>query len=125
MNCFSWEKRIRRAEQLANEHAASAELLRFYAQVARFQQAVSERLKSSAADASGPSSLEPDYPHLLRLVQRIGPGPLAARASDLEKEGRSLEEVLAIVWNGTDTSGASADLQFFARVLLQPYMENA
>ncbi|MCU1233774.1 MAG: formate dehydrogenase formation-like protein, partial [Candidatus Solibacter sp.] len=115
MNGFSWDNRIRRAELLANEYPASAEILRFYGQVARFQQGVYERLKSRIPEALLPSCLERDYLPLLRLVQRIGPARLAEKASDLERNQPAFGELLA--------AGTSDDLLFFTRVLLQPFME--
>lgn len=116
MNLFSWDKRIRRAEQLATEYPASAEILRIYGHVARFQQLVYERLKTKSAGDLQPTCLEADFPRLLSVVQRIGPAALAERACELQAEGRSFAEILAIV-------DAPEDLWFFARVLLQPYME--
>lgn len=107
---FSWEKRIRRAEELADQQPASAEILRFYAQVARFQKGVYDRLKLVARDLD-PASLEPDLLPFLRLIQNIGPPAVAEEARELERDSTSLEDVLA------DTD------QFFARALLQPYME--
>jgi FdhE protein len=117
MNCFSWEKRIRRAEELARAIPESAELLGFYQQVARFQQHVYERLKAGAASDCA-TALEQEYPPLLRLIQRIGPAPLAARAVELQEEPRPFAEVMT-------SDCAPTELQFFARVLLQPYMEDA
>jgi FdhE protein len=116
LTLYSWDKRIRRAEQLADDYPASAEVLRFYAQVARFQQGVYERLKRQPAGATDPAVLEPDFPPLLRLIQRIGPAPLAGRARELERENRSFRELLAI---------DAPELLFFVRVLLQPLMECA
>src|SRR4051812_7321949 len=117
MNCFSWDSRIRRAEELARTAPGSAELLAFYAHMARFQRGVYERVRESAA-TNCVTVLEPEYPPLLRLIQRIGPPPLAAKAGELAKEDRPFADLM--------TAGeAPAELQFFARVLLQPYMEGA
>jgi FdhE protein len=96
MSRISWDKRIRRAEQLAAEYPASAEILRFYAQIARFQEKVYERLKRQPVETQRRECLDADLPELVRLVQRVGPA--------------GLSENLA----------ASS---FFERVLLQPYME--
>jgi FdhE protein len=115
MNQFSWDQRIRRAEQLAAEHAEAAEMLRFYAQVAHFQKGVYERLKAQGASASPPECLEPEFADLLRLIQHIGPPAMAARARELETQRRTFAEITA--------EDAPEDLVFFARVLLQPYME--
>jgi len=115
MNQFSWDQRIRRAERLAAEHPAAAEMLRFYAQVARFQKGVYKRLKAQARSELQPACLEPDFADLLRLVQRIGPAAMAARARELETQHRTFAEITA--------EDAPEDFVFFARVLLQPYME--
>ena len=117
MSWYSWEKRIRRAEELAHQYPASAEVLRFYAKIAQFQKQVYERLKIEAADTVSPASLELDFPHLFRLVGRIGPPPLARKARQLESENGSFSEIL-------EAPADAPDLAFFARVLLQPYMES-
>src|SRR5262249_5438353 len=116
LTLYSWDKRIRRAEHLADDYPASAEVLRFYAQVARFQQGVYERLKREAAGATGPEALEPDFPRLLGLIQRIGPAPLAGKAGEFKRENRSFQDLLGI---------NDPEVRFFVRVLLQPMMECA
>jgi len=108
MTPFSWEKRIRRAEELANQQPAGAELLRFYAQVARFQKGVYERLDRGNLH---PSLLEPDLLPFLRLIQKMGPPAVAEQAREMERARASLDEVLV------------DPAEFFARALLQPYME--
>ena len=113
---FSWEKRARRAEQLAAEYAACAEVLRFYAQVSRFQEGVYERLKRDGTGAMQPECLEADFPYLLGLIRRIGPGALAAKAEELERERPKFSDIAL--------ADGAADLTFFVRVLLQPYMEH-
>lgn len=107
---FSWDQRILRAEQLSTEQPASAEFLRFYAQVARFQKSIYERLRLHAGNYD-PALLEPDFPTFLRLVRDIGPPAVAEEASNLERAGTSLNDLRG-----------DRDL-FFARALLQPYME--
>jgi FdhE protein len=105
---FSWERRIRRAEELADQQPASAEMLRFYAQVARFQKGVYERLDPGNLH---PALLEPYLLPFLRLIQKIGPPAAAEQASELERTNTSIEDLLA------------NPSEFFARALLQPYME--
>jgi FdhE protein len=99
MSRVSWDKRILRAEQLAAEYPASAEILRFYAQIARFQETIYERLKQQPAHTLRPDHVEADRPQLLRLVERVGPAGLADKPAGPEES------------------------TFFERVLLQPYME--
>lgn len=122
---WSWETRIRRAEQLAVEYPASGEVLRFYRHVAHFQQGVYERLKLEGTGTPLPHSLEADCPRLFRLIQRIGPAPLAEKAGDLERGHSALVDVLTIGGRAADgPAGIADDLLFFARVLLQPYTES-
>jgi FdhE protein len=78
MNRIPWDARIRRAELLAERYPATAEILRFYAQVARFQKSIYER------NGSGPPEI--DLPDLFCLIQRIGPPPLAEKARLLTRD---------------------------------------
>jgi len=110
MIAFPWDKRIRRAEELADQQPASAEFLRFYAQVARFQKGVYDRLKRDSRDLH-PTLLAPDLLPFLRLIQNIGPAAVAGESREMERANTSLDDVLA------------DPAQFFARALLQPYME--
>jgi FdhE protein len=113
---FSWDKRAKRAEELAAEYAACAEVLRFYAQVAHFQEGVYEKLKRNGTGAMQPDCLEAVFPPLLRLIRRIGPGALAAKAEELERERLKFSDIAL--------ADGPAVLTFFVRVLLQPYMEH-
>jgi hypothetical protein len=113
---FSWDKRAKRAEELAAEYAACAEVLRFYAQVAHFQEGVYEKLKRNGTGAMQPDCLEALFPPLLRLIRRIGPGALAAKAEELERERLKFSDIAL--------ADGPAVLTFFVRVLLQPYMEH-
>jgi FdhE protein len=110
MSRYSWDRRIARAEQLAKEHPSSAEVLRFYAQIVRFQQSVFDHLKAGA------SSIEPDFPQLLCLVKRIGPTLLAEKADELLREQRTFADASAM-------ADADDHLQFFSTAMLQPFME--
>ena len=96
MNRVSWDRRIQRAEQLAAECPASAEILRFYTQIARFQSRLYEKLKRQPPETQRRDCLDTELPELVRLVKRVGPAGLA------------------------ENPEAPA---FFERVLLQPYVE--
>src|SRR5689334_17425883 len=109
MSWFSWDKRVRRAERLAAEYPSSAEILRFYGQIARFQEKVYERLQREAPNRP-PQCLEADLPQLLHLLERIGRPGLVEKA-----RGCTYSQISA--------DDAPAELRFLARVLLQPYME--
>jgi FdhE protein len=132
---FSWDRRIARAGELSQSHAAVSELLKFYQGVARFQKQVYEKL-ASAADHSV-SVLLPYFPGLFTLVAQTGSPTLVKAAENLAQLPREdLLELLTHVWqppaqdeafaeNGPDESseGLPAEAAFFARALLQPYGE--
>jgi FdhE protein len=121
---FSWDSRISRAERLADDYPASAEILHFYAQVARFQKSIFGRLQSQAGGNLSPASVDSDFPDLLRLIRRIGPPAIAEQATRLESERATYQDVLAAAWNRADDRVEIPEtLRFFARALLQPYLE--
>ena len=95
---LNWQRRIQRAEELAEESPVLPELLYFYREIARFQ--------SSIARGPAPANLGA----LLALIRRTAPDPMAQAASG------------AITW---DDLLRSADPMhaFFARVLLQANAE--
>jgi FdhE protein len=116
MIASSWERRIERAEELAESYAPAAEILRFYSEVARFQKAVYDKLCSARTERLDVSALLPHFPALLSLVKRAGPAPLARVASDLAKDQTKWPDVLA----DQDAGAAEA---FFSRALLQALFE--
>ena len=69
----AWSRRIERAEELAKTCAPAAEMLRLYAEIARFQKTIYEQQ---------PSDVLPYLPALLALVRRIGPAPLVRMAEE-------------------------------------------
>ncbi len=109
---YSFEKRIARAKELAESHAAAREILEFYAHIARFQ----ERIFKDVA-ASGESRVEAltrYFPEFLKLVGEIGPAGLAEQGSRIENPAALLEAC----WNGE-----SPDDRFFGLALVQPFAE--
>jgi len=114
MSAFSWDQRVARAERLAKQYSASAEMLTLYVRLARFQQSVYARLKTQSA-GTPIEQLEPDFKRLLSLVQSVGPAPLAEKAGELLHASCCFADVLL--------RDPSEDLQFFKRVLFQPYRE--
>ncbi len=98
-----WERRIARAEELAESHPAAAEWLRFYRDLAAFQ---------SQAPAGAMMSRLPD---LLDLVRRRGTAQLADRASYLSAHPTEWDALTVASEDPVDT--------FFLRVLEQPYFE--
>jgi len=100
MSASAWDRRIARAERLAGAHRAAAEMLKFYAQIARFQKTVYEAIEQE---------IHPDRALLTRhlaplvsLVRGIGPPALVQAANEPESEAYA----------------------FFERALLQPYTES-
>src|SRR5258708_2323104 len=96
---MTWQRRIRRAEELAEESPVLPELLHFYCDIARFQ--------ATVAGGPAPAHLE----SLLALIHRTAPDPMAQAAQG------------PLTW---DDLLRSADPMhaFFARVLLQANAES-
>ena len=130
-----WQRRIRRAEHLARQHAFAAEILGFYIHVAKFQEGLYQRLDRLSARTSSSSSSSTDarrdedaaelvasFPQFLSLVEEKGPAPLAPvahhlRASDLN----SWPNLFTECWTHID---APTDPQeFLVLAFLQPYVE--
>lgn len=120
---FSWDRRIARAGELAEKHAAVAELLKFYQHLARFQKSVHEKLGS--AEEHPLPVLLPLFPELISLVKGAGSPQLAKAAQtiahDLDEDRLGL---LESVWrHQVETSHLAGEYAFFAQALLQPYAE--
>ena len=119
----SWDRRIKRAGELAKKHSEVSELLVFYQQLARFQQGIYEALR--AAREHDLRVLLPHFSGLLELVRAAGSPSLktaaAALAEDSEDDRLGLLEA---IWQHQVESGALAgEYPFFAQALLQPYAE--
>jgi FdhE protein len=114
-----WEKRIARAQELAQTHRAAAELLNFYLGIARLQTAAYDDLQASAKSLDK-SLLAPHFAPLLSLVIRTAPSPLSDAAEELARSGTTFQHLIDTYW---DTETIDETHAFFARVLLQPYTE--
>lgn len=135
MKVSPWQQRINRAEYLAKRYPSVAEILGFYAQIARFQEDFYGRL-GAAADrpsraASGDQSFGlPESPEImasfgpfLSVIEKQGPERLAALARDLQAlSTESRSELLSASWSSTESSAASPE-EFLGRAFLQPYAE--
>ena len=110
MTAPRWDLRIGRALELAKAHSTAAEILRFYAEIARVQKSIYEKAPQQT------DALLPEFPALLALVQRASPAPLADTARELAQSSAHWPALLM------DPS-AEPEHAFFARVLLQPYFE--
>jgi formate dehydrogenase accessory protein FdhE len=99
MNDAKWDRRIRRANELASSYPCSAEGLRYYARVATFQKGVYAEIQKALADSPRIASdrplrdeldfflLLPKLPGFLSVIQKIAPTPLAQAAATLAMKG--------------------------------------
>jgi FdhE protein len=113
------DTRIARADHLARQHPSAASLLKFYAELARFQQAIHGDLE--AKRETDLRALVCYFPALVKLAARCGTELLASfAAGELQSADRQLE-LLAAMWEGGEALDPAG--RFYARVLLQPYSE--
>jgi len=133
-----WQRRIARAEELGAQYAFAAEILRFYAAIARFQEKlygelggsfvdrsfveqsrVGRSLEKSSAEAVTadsepfarpfPLELAGRFGAFLSVVEENGPGPLQDAARELrDGDDDSHFQLLTVFWNGSDTSALPA-----------------
>jgi formate dehydrogenase accessory protein FdhE len=99
VNDAKWDRRIRRANELASSYPFSAEGLRYYARVATFQKGVYREIQNALADSPRISAdrplrdeidfflLLPKFPGFLSVIQKIAPAPLAQAAATLAMKG--------------------------------------
>jgi len=119
----SLDARIARAEELARTYPSAANLLSFYRELAVFQRSVAADVQSKAA--TDVRALLPHFPNLLRLVERIGPKPLATFGAENLQNTAAQVELLAGYWEhgpANELTGPETG-RFYARVLLQPFAE--
>ena len=124
-----WDKRVARAEDLADRFPYAREVLAFYGDVLKLQRKIFEQASAETANPTQselPLRMRLDaadacrhLPALLALVNEHGPAKLAEeadsiRASSQEQQLQILQSFLA---------GEAAVQPFFARVLFQPYAE--
>jgi formate dehydrogenase accessory protein FdhE len=99
MNDAKWDRRIRRANELASSYPFSAEGLHYYASVATFQKGIYGEIEKALADSPTISSdrplrdeldfflLLPKFPGFLSVIQQIAPARLARAAAALAMKG--------------------------------------
>jgi FdhE protein len=116
---WSYDARIQRAAQLAEDHPSATSLLRFYAEIADFQKRVFSDVQ--AKDKTDLRELVSYYPQLIELVFRSGMELLSTFAAQNLKGSDSQVELLSAMWEGGKALDSPA--RFFARVPLQPYAE--
>ena len=115
-----WSKQIERADYLAAGSSGSKDLVAFYAQLLRAQEAVYESFRSRRNWLPS-GDLQTDLPvvqssagRLMETVARCGPESLAS-------EARALLESDTLAQNLLDYWANPSDTQFFAKSILQPY----
>jgi formate dehydrogenase maturation protein FdhE len=150
MTATKWDRRIRRAQELASKYPFAAEGLRYYVQIATFQKTMYAEIqkalaKSPQISAQHPlrdeldlSLLLPHFPQFLSMVRHIAPPPLAETAAVLSQKGPAgwqhaigdfwhseLELILAdrVYEQGGNAREASHSDRLLAWIFLQPYAE--
>src|SRR5271156_99870 len=145
-----WDRRIRRANELASRHPFAAEGLRFYSRVATFQKSLYADLQKALGDSPKISVVRPlrdeldlflllpNFSRFLALIEQIAPGPLAQAAGGLARKGTGgWQHAIEDFWHGDlDTAmalgGEDEDMegsangtnpreQLLAWIFLQPY----
>jgi formate dehydrogenase maturation protein FdhE len=153
MNDAKWDRRIRRANELASSYPFSAEGLHYYARVAAFQKGIYGEIEKALADSPKISCdrplrdeldfflLLPKFPGFLSVIQQIAPAPLAEAAITLARKGspawqRAIEDFwygdgdLTVGMNDADADpepndpgAATHSDRVLAWIFLQPYAE--
>jgi FdhE protein len=125
-----WQKRIRRAEQLAAQHPFAAEILSFYVHLARFQQGLGQKFQHASTNPSVLLAARPEFaellgsfPEFLSLVEGKAPTRFAKVAHELRNSApSSWSDLLSHGWSNSDEP-PSEPQQFLAAAFLQPYAE--
>ncbi len=136
----SWDRRLQRAEELAQRWPFAAEPLRFYARVVRFQANLQGALRCSvpilasgeegfALRSASPRDhrllLRAKFADFLELVREVAPPQLASAAEALRSTPEELWEALwDAYWRGQalpDLEVEGPVLAFFPKAFLQPY----
>ena len=147
-----WDRRIRRATELASSYPFAAEGLRFYTRVATFQRSLYADIQKALANSSKVSGnrplrdeldlflLLPKFSGFLSLVQQIAPASLARTAAGLAQRGPAAwQKAIEGFWHGelgmsllsdepedeptAESRETSASERLLAWIFLQPYAE--
>jgi FdhE protein len=127
MTADKWDRRLRRATDLAAKYPFAAEGLRFYSGLAGFQKSLYQGLTPGNGALQGGlerSALLPWLAPFLTFVQQIAPSPLAQSAAALSAAGENRwVELLDEFWQ---EGAASLDPTeaLLAWAFLQPYAEH-
>jgi len=122
MSDGKWDRRIRRANELASSYPFSAEGLRYYARVATFQKGVYGEIQKALAHSPRISSdrplrdeldfflLLPKFPGFLSMIRQIAPAPLAQAAATLVMKGSAAwQHTIEDFWYRDPDLAAGAD----------------
>jgi len=144
MNYAKWDRRIRRANELASSYPFSAQGLRYYACVVTFQKGLYCALHKALGDTPKISSdrrlrdeldlflLLPKFPEFLSVIQQIAPAPLAQASGGLARKGPAAwQHAIEDFWHGEpglaggvdDAAQSQSSDQVLAWIFLQPYAE--
>ncbi len=133
VNRITWDKRIRRAEDLLDRDPSSSQVLAFYRHVLALQQQMGQSFEShaSAAAAASTSLLEQLdvelalcwLPALLRVVQKQGPEKVAEEAKRVGAAGEANQRQILLDFLRDGQPADYALSSFFARALFQPHAE--
>jgi FdhE protein len=127
----AYQRRIRRAEQLAAQHSFAREILGFYTHVARFQQTLESGLEKMPVDAVSAATLPrseklaKNFREFLRVVETNGPERVMNAAQGLlVASSEKLNDLLDDTWHSVAQAPATAE-ESLAYAFLQPYAEFA
>jgi FdhE protein len=134
-----WGVRIARARELASAHPSAAEGLRFYDQIAQFQQSLYAELESKCGTAKEhrPSGtlreeldlfvLLPRFAPFLSVIEKNAPPPLAMSADECRTGGVNVWQGQLVEFWGAGAEEAPPNLSPAQKLLswmfLQPYAE--
>lgn len=134
MSFDDWQRRIARAEELEARYPFAAEILRFYAAIARFQAKLYWEIEDSGPVRAilaeeNPFGRELErgitkrFGEFVSVVEENAPGKLREAAWELKRSDESASfEMLTRFWSRSDRPASDDRTQdFFARAFLQPY----
>lgn len=125
------QRRIARAEELAGENPASADVLTLFIEILKFgdglQVFLEDSLRNGQRGFHDPiwPELTAKFPTFLRMIEANGPEPIANEAQSAGNlSDREHRELLNAFWTRPETSSTLVEQQgFLARAFLQPYAE--
>jgi formate dehydrogenase accessory protein FdhE len=122
----SWERRIERAEELAQSMPHVRDVMAFYKEVLKWQRDLSNLITTAGANQGLTGYFEDDhslfvnsFDSLLEMVRRRGSTALATQAEKLAAARNDWKALLVEYWNGE----LDPEKSFFPRACLQPYLE--